>query len=658
MRPLPARTLCECVPVGTSRVASGRGEAGSLTSTSVVPWGAFMCAMYATHPSTTTWPPPGQSKYATWRRPSALARGTSLMRTGLAQVVELDHVLRRDLAPHALRQHAQVLLDELPRIGPEAVGMRIVRAPDDVVLTHEGNDGLHVHILLVGRVALALEVVAGLHLEAEGAPTILVLGVEPVEDVGQPRHSRFAEDELEVRVLLAGPGGDERHEHLHGIELEEGGAHEAPLDHVLLLHLRGVGRAQPLEARGVEGNWEVTLRRRVPQRIPVMVIEGQAHALEGEIPAPEAHLGAAAHFGGGHDRVIVGNDGEGEDPIGIGALGEIRRPVVVDLVRPRPLVAGGNEIVDHEAAVDNLSLHPVAVEIGQPQLGRGRSRLGTPAVIPFEAVVLHLVDVTEASLLVLEEARADAVPHPLVLRVHEPVEPIFELFHPGYEQLPLGRRLRRPEIGGTVGQVDVVVPGDESLGHGTLLGVGRQESRRTRRRCQKLSLRKSRAAGSSPRPTARAEARLSEDVRPTRSRRWPPSAQQGPRFDGRPSLSGPREPALRGADSPRRGPARPRALPGGSWQCASHARPSRGSAPPSARPARDSPCAWARLARDRAGWRGSRLCGRGAGRSSADRTCRGRTGGASGRRYAGGRGHPGAPPPRGRAAPPPPSRPW
>src|SRR6266536_2649630 len=325
MRPWPARTLCECVPAGTSRVASCRGTAGSLTSTRVVPWGAFMCAMYATRPSTTTWPPPGQSKYPTWRRPSALARGTSLMRTDLAQVVELDNVLRRDLSPHALRQHAQVLLDELPRVGPEAVRMRIVRAPDDVVFADEGNDGLHVHILLVGRIALALEVVAGLELEAERPSAILVLGVEPVEDVGQPRHPRFAEDELEVGVLLAGPGGDERHEHFHGVELEEGGAHEAPLDHVLLLHLRRVGRAQPLEARGVEGDGEVALRRRFPQRIPVMVIEGQAHALEGEIPAPEAHLGAAVHFGGGHERVVVGDDGEGEDPIGIGALGEIRR---------------------------------------------------------------------------------------------------------------------------------------------------------------------------------------------------------------------------------------------------------------------------------------------------------------------------------------------
>src|SRR5215471_3954141 len=218
-----------------------------------VPCGAFMWAMYATRPSTTTCPPPGQSKYPTWRSPCALA----LMLGGLAQVVELDHVLRRDLAPHALRQHAEVLFDELPRVGPEAVGMRIVRAPDDVVLADQRDDRLHVLVLLIGDITLALEVVAGLQLEAERAAAVLVLRVEPVEHVGQPRDARLAEDEVEGRVLLAAARGDDRDEHFHGVELEERGAHEAPLDHVLLLHLRRVGRADALEARGVTaaGPW-------------------------------------------------------------------------------------------------------------------------------------------------------------------------------------------------------------------------------------------------------------------------------------------------------------------------------------------------------------------------------------------------------------------
>src|SRR5215470_10750752 len=72
MRPLTARTLCEWVWVGTSTVANVRGRAGSLTSTMEVPCGAFMCAMYATVPSTETCPPPGQSSQATCFSPWVL----------------------------------------------------------------------------------------------------------------------------------------------------------------------------------------------------------------------------------------------------------------------------------------------------------------------------------------------------------------------------------------------------------------------------------------------------------------------------------------------------------------------------------------------------------------------------------------------------------
>ena len=41
-----------------------------------------------------------------------------------------------------------------------------------------------------------------------------------------------------------------------------------------------------------------------------------------------------------------------------------------------------------------------------------------------EAEVLHLVDVAEHALLVLQEPGPHPVPHPLVLRIHEPVEPV------------------------------------------------------------------------------------------------------------------------------------------------------------------------------------------------------------------------------------------
>ncbi len=50
------------MPFGTSIVDRRRGFDGSLTSTMVVPSGACMWAMKATVPSTTTCPPPAQSK--------------------------------------------------------------------------------------------------------------------------------------------------------------------------------------------------------------------------------------------------------------------------------------------------------------------------------------------------------------------------------------------------------------------------------------------------------------------------------------------------------------------------------------------------------------------------------------------------------------------
>src|SRR5262249_3355309 len=81
----------------------------------------------------------------------------------LLEPVHLDDVVAGDLATHARRDPAQVGVQRLLRVGPDAVRVRIVRAPDDVVLAHDRNDRLEVVVLLIGGVALASEVVAGLH---------------------------------------------------------------------------------------------------------------------------------------------------------------------------------------------------------------------------------------------------------------------------------------------------------------------------------------------------------------------------------------------------------------------------------------------------------------------------------------------------------------
>ena len=83
--------------------------------------------------------------------------------------------------------------------------------------------------------------------------------------------------------------------------------------------------------------------------------------------------------------------------------------------------------------------------------------------------VLHLVDVAEHAPLILEEPRSHAVPHPLVLGLHEPVEAVLQFLHARHEELPLGRGLRRPQVGRQIGEVDVIVTGDEAIWHNALL---------------------------------------------------------------------------------------------------------------------------------------------------------------------------------------------
>src|SRR5262249_51116602 len=113
-------------------------------------------------------------------------KSMAILRPALLEPVQLDDVVAGDLAPHARRHPAQVGVERLLGVRPDAVGVRIVRAPDDVVLAHDRDDRLQILVLLIGGVALAAEVVAGLHGEVEGARPVVVLGVQAVEDVGKP----------------------------------------------------------------------------------------------------------------------------------------------------------------------------------------------------------------------------------------------------------------------------------------------------------------------------------------------------------------------------------------------------------------------------------------------------------------------------------------
>src|SRR5487761_1667533 len=139
---------------------------------------------------------------AAWFAPPSAA-GTAL----LVQVVEAGHVLAGDLPAHGGRDLGEVAVESGVRARPDAVGMRVVRAPDDVVLAYQWDDRFEELVLLIGHIALPAEVIARLQFEIKAARPVGIFGVETVEHIGQPSHPGFAEDEIEIGVLVAGARG-------------------------------------------------------------------------------------------------------------------------------------------------------------------------------------------------------------------------------------------------------------------------------------------------------------------------------------------------------------------------------------------------------------------------------------------------------------------
>ena len=64
------------------------------------------------------------------------------------------------------------------------------------------------------------------------------------------------------------------------------------------------------------------------------------------------------------------------------------------------MFAIGDEVIDHEAAIDNLGIESIAIQISEPQLRGGRSRLRARGVVPLESIPLHHVDVRKHALLI------------------------------------------------------------------------------------------------------------------------------------------------------------------------------------------------------------------------------------------------------------------
>src|SRR5262245_39643889 len=104
----------------------------------------------------------------------------------LHEAVELARVLADDLALDRQAHPREVLGDPLLRVGPDPVGVRIVRTPHDVVLADERDHRGHRRLVLVRRVSLAAPELARLHREIELVVAVVVLLVHAVEDVRQP----------------------------------------------------------------------------------------------------------------------------------------------------------------------------------------------------------------------------------------------------------------------------------------------------------------------------------------------------------------------------------------------------------------------------------------------------------------------------------------
>src|SRR5437870_6659476 len=167
-------------------------------------------------------PPTGRVRRCRWEltRPSG-GRDWSRPRSA-NEAVELARVLADDLTADVGSQVTELTLDELARVGPDAVGMGEVRAPHDVVDADLVEQLDADAIRLVGRLALAAPVLTRREAEAEVLELVLPFRIHPIEDVRDPADPALADDDLHVRVPFEDAPVDERHEDVRHVDLEAG----------------------------------------------------------------------------------------------------------------------------------------------------------------------------------------------------------------------------------------------------------------------------------------------------------------------------------------------------------------------------------------------------------------------------------------------------
>src|SRR5438445_685797 len=129
-------------------------------------------------------------------RPRSARRAVAL----LHEPVELAGVLADDLPADVRRQMPELALDVLRGIRPDAIGMREIRRPHDIV-DPELVEELHADLVgLEGGLALPPPVLARRHAQAEILELVLPLEVHAVEDVGDPADPALAEHQGDPRM--------------------------------------------------------------------------------------------------------------------------------------------------------------------------------------------------------------------------------------------------------------------------------------------------------------------------------------------------------------------------------------------------------------------------------------------------------------------------
>src|SRR5438876_2439727 len=386
----------------------------------------------------------------------AIAR---LLLNRLQESVQLAGVVAEDLALDGRADRAEVLGDPLLRVGPDAVGMRVVRAPHDVVLADERDHHRDRGLVLIGRIALPAPQLARLHREVELVVAVLVPLVHPVEDVRQPAHAGLAEHELETREAIESAREHYARQKLGGGDLEHGRAGGAVAEVVLLLH-RIVGRLANGIARRVERDRHATFLSGFPQRIPRPMPDGKRGSGHGEVGALETEPRRTPELRRRRHRIVVRNAREPDEAPGIG-LAEVGGPAVVDLVDRLDELAVLHAQADPEDSVHHLGVDAVEVLILQTQIRRGRVRAAL-----IEADLEHLLDVLRESALDSVEAEAESAEDTQFLFLGIPARSVVGLPHLGHPIAEPGGGVLDPEVAGHPGHIDVAVGGDDAIAHG------------------------------------------------------------------------------------------------------------------------------------------------------------------------------------------------